>query len=856
MASKKLTAYRKKRDFTKTAEPSGDKAIKPSRQLRFVIQKHAATRLHYDFRLELDGVFKSWAVTRGPSLDPREKRLAVETEDHPLDYGDFEGTIPKGEYGGGTVLLWDRGFWAPEPGFDPEKAIKKGELKFVLAGEKLQGGFVLVRMARRDREKRDNWLLIKHRDEYAIDGSGETILENEASVASGRALKDIAAGKGAKAKPFMTRKQTKADAIWHSKAKAPAFPLRAQQKGKALKALPDFIEPELCRSVERPPSGPLWAHEIKFDGYRAQLRVQDGKARVFTRKGLDWTAKFKAIAEDAASLPDCIIDGEVCALDAKGNPDFSALQAALSDGDSEALVYFAFDLLAMKREDLRPLPLRERKARLEAALKNQGEHLRYTRHFETSGDEAFAAAERAGLEGIVSKRLDAPYRSGRQDDWAKAKVRGGQEVVIGGWSEENGRFRSLLVGVQHEGRLLYSGRVGTGFPAGKVAALEKELNGVAADVSPFGGPNAPKAERGVRWAKPKLVAEIEFAGWTEGGMVRQASFKGLRKDKPAKEVVAEAPAKPSKATPKLTGGKSEVAGVAISHPEKVLWPAVNGEAAVSKLDLVRYYEAIGPWMLEHIKGRPASIIRAPDGIEKELFFQRHAMKGASTLMTFTKVEGDKQPYLQIDTVEALIAAGQIGAVEIHPWNCQPGAPEIPGRLVFDLDPAPDLPFSRVIAAAREMRDRLAEIGLESFCKTTGGKGLHVVTHFTRTRAALDWTQAKSFAHEICRQMAADAPDAYLTTMAKKDRTGRIFLDYLRNDRTATAVAPLSARARAGAPVSMPLEWKQVREGLAPSRFTLRTAPGLLKKTQPWADYSDGARPFLPAAKKLLARRKG
>lgn len=855
MATKKLATYRKKRDFSKTAEPSGETKVSPSKHLRFVVQKHAATRLHYDVRLEFDGVFKSWACTRGPSLDPHDKRLAVETEDHPLDYGDFEGTIPKAEYGGGTVMLWDRGYWAPEPGFDPEKALKKGELKFVLAGERLKGGFVLVRMARRAGEKRDNWLLIKHRDDYAVDGHGDAVLEDDTSVASGRALKQIEDGKGAKPKPFMLRKQTAADAVWHSnKTKESAKPLAAPSSRKTLKSMPAFIEPALCRSVDKPPSGPLWAHEIKFDGYRTQLRAEGGKPKLLTRKGLDWTEKFAAIAKTARTLPDCIIDGEVCALDAKGNPHFDALQAALSEGDSSGLVYFAFDLLVEGDEDLRPLPLSVRKARLEALLRKSKPNIRYTKHFETTGDAAFEAAEKAGLEGIVSKRLDAPYIPGRHDTWTKAKIRGGQEVVIGGWSEDNGRFRSLLVGVQHKGHLAYAGRVGTGFNARNVAGLEKELKRVASATSPFGGETAPRAERGVKWAKPELVAEIEFAAWTEAGLVRQASFKGLRKDKPAKEVVVETPAKPSKVAPKpltlKSSANASVAGVTISHPDKALWP----DEALTKRDLAEYYEAVGAWMLDHIKGRPASIIRAPDGIQKELFFQRHAMKGSSPLITLVPVRGDKQPYVQFDSVEALVAAAQIAAVEIHPWNCQPGEPETPGRLVFDLDPAPDVEFSKVITGAKEIRDRLADIGLESFCKTTGGKGLHVVTPFAKTRAEVDWTQAKAFAHEVCAQMAADSPELYLTTMAKKDRGGRIFLDYLRNDRTATAVAPLSPRARAGATVSMPVDWSAVRSGLDPKRYTLKTTPALLTKSKPWDGYAKAAKPFLPAAKRLLAHR--
>ncbi len=851
MPSGQLKTYRSMRDFKKTAEPSGAHKVAPSKILRFVIQKHAATRLHYDFRLEIGDVFWSWAVTRGPSLDPHEKRLAVETEAHPLDYGDFEGTIPKGQYGGGTVMLWDRGHWAPEPGFEPEKSIKKGELKFVVHGEKIKGGFVLVRMKRRDHEKHDNWLLIKHRDQYAADGEG--VLENDKSVASGRTMKEIAEGKGKKPTPFMLKRQTKADAVWHSNKTPSEQTLVEASKGKALKALPGFIPFELCRTVDKPPSGAGWGHEIKLDGYRMQLRVEDGKARLFTRTGLDWTEKFIAVSAAAAKLGDCIIDGELCALDDKGHTNFSLLQAAISDGKTSGLVFFVFDLLCAGNEDLRTLPLSERKARLVALVKRAPKTIRYVSHLTSAGPAVFEAACQMGVEGIVSKKLDAPYRSGRRETWTKAKCRNGQEVVIGGWSEEHGRFRSLLVGVQENGALRYAGRVGTGFNGDTARMLSAALNKVEAAVSPF-AVNAPPKARGVHWAKPELVAEIEFGDITADGAFRHAAFKGLRADKPAKDVVAERPIAAARATTVKSNKPETIRGIAISNPAKTLWPETDETPAYPKIALAEYIDSVAEWMLPHIKGRPASIIRAPDGIDKELFFQRHAMKGSSPHITLTQVGGDKQPYVQFDTPEALIAAAQIAAIEIHPWNCQPGAPETPGRLVFDLDPAPDLPFTRVIEAAKEMRDRLTALGLESFCKTTGGKGLHVVTPFAKSRAKLEWPEAKAFALEVCRQMAADAPDKFLVTMAKKDRVGRIFLDYLRNDRTSTAVAPLSARARPGAPVSMPLNWSQVKTGLDPMKYTIAAAPALFRKTKPWSDYDDGARPFAPAAKKLRGKR--
>jgi bifunctional non-homologous end joining protein LigD len=909
MASRRLSTYRAKRDFTYTAEPSGDGSVAPSAHLRFVIQKHAARRLHYDLRLELDGVFKSWAVTRGPSLNPADKRLAVEVEDHPLEYGDFEGTIPQGQYGGGAVQIWDRGYWEPQVKGTPAQALAAGELKLIMAGERLRGSWVLVRLRSSRSGKRPSWLLIKHRDEFARAGDG-LLREDDRSVASGRTMAEIAAGRGRGPKPFMAagRRAGRANAVWNSNA-APDASARgiasrvraraaksthgnARRRGNARGAharMPKFIEPALCKLLPRPPEETDWAHEIKLDGYRLQLRVEGGHATLLTRKGLDWTGRFASIARAAQALPDCLIDGEAVALNREGVSDFSALQAALSEGRDSVLVLFAFDLMFLEGQDLRSLPLEQRKQALAKVLQSlpaeSRSRLRYLEHFSRPGAAVLESACRLSLEGVVSKRLHAAYESGRTGSWVKAKCRTGHEVVIGGWTSEAANLSSLIAGVYRDGRLVPVGRVGTGFSAEKVRQLMPRLKKLASKDNPFDTRVPVPPGRQVHWLKPRLVAEIEFAGWTEGGNVRQAAFKGLREDKPAREVQAEKAAPVATAEPRApraarsargkpaarpgkhkadgsraTGGSGEpILGVTISNPDKALWPDAGDGRPVTKREFAEYLVAVGEWMLPHIDGRPCSLVRCPDGIGGQRFFQRHAMPGLSSLVSLARVSGDRKPYIQVDRVAGLAALAQIAALELHPWNCMPQQPEVPGRLVFDLDPAPDVALEAVVDAARELRQRLGELGLESFLKTTGGKGLHVVTPFAQPRNnTLDWPVVKSFARELCARMAADSPRRYVINMAKRVRTGHIFLDYLRNDRTATAVAPLSPRARAGATVSMPLTWGQARTGLDPGKFTIRTARALLDRTGAWEEYAESERPLLPAIERISGgtRRRG
>jgi bifunctional non-homologous end joining protein LigD len=717
-------------------------------------------------------------------------------------------------------------------------------------------------------------------------------------------MQQIADGVGKAPKPFMlaTSKPGKANAVWIGKSgdekretgtespepEEPEPERRAAKPARVkpvmVREIPKFVEPQLAKLVDRPPDHAGWAHEVKFDGYRAQLRVEKHKSVIRTRRGLDWTARFGAIAKNGAALPDCLIDGEIVALDEHQMPNFGALQAALSEEKTDELAFYVFDLLFEGREDLRTLALSDRKTRLEKLVsdRNSNGPIRYVAHLQSNAEAVLASACKIGLEGIISKTLDAPYTSGRTGSWVKAKCRAGQEVVLGGWTTESGTVRSLLAGVHRNGRLEYVGRIGTGYGREVAKRLLPKLQKLTREKSPFAGPNAPPEEANVRWLKPALVAEIEFEGWTNSGMIRQAAFKGLREDKDPDDVVEETPAMqktakksvtPQRATakrasarvtaakrapaaakvtqaPASANGGSTVLSVTISKPEKALWPDAGDGKPVTKLDLARYYEQVGEWMLPHLAGRPCSLVRAPNGMGGEQFFQRHAMPGMSGLFDFVKVRGDKAAYVQIDRVEALAAVAQIGALELHPWNCAPNDPEVAGRLVFDLDPAPDVNFEAVIAAAYDIRERLEKIGLVCFCKTTGGKGLHVVTPLTVGKKAVAWPVAKNFAHLVCAQMAQDSPDKYLDNMSKAKRSGKIFLDYLRNDRMATAVAVLSPRARAGATVSMPVVWRDVKKGLEPKSFTVRSAPQLLRKADPWRDYAAGARSLADAIKQI------
>jgi len=861
-----LDAYHKKRDFGVTSEPRGSKARRKGNT--FVIQKHAATRLHYDFRLELDGVLKSWAVTRGPSLVPGEKRLAVHVEDHPLDYGLFEGTIPERQYGAGTVIVWDRGTW--EPDGDPHLGYAKGHLDFTLHGQKLKGKWHLVRMRPRHGEKADNWLLIKANDAEARIPDDPDILEEEPnSVLTGRSLEEIATDAGSRqwtsGKPAGA--QTTAARTPRQRAMAPLPQPKAASKSatksaasrragtkkskqsatftftppKSAKraALPDFIPPMLPTLTAAPPSGASWIHEIKFDGYRIEAVLDAGKVILRTRKGLDWTDRFPSVAAAVAELPakTCLIDGEIVVEDENGISDFSALQNALKEGKAQDLVYYAFDILYLDGFDLTQASLIERKGLLGSLLAAGGARqvLRFSEHFDENGDLMLQHVCRLGAEGVVSKRRDAPYRPSRTTDWTKSKCANRQEFVVIGYvpsSTARKAVGSLVLGYYDKGQLVYAGRVGTGFSNKMAADLYADLERERTAKPPFSAPLPPEARRNVVWVNPTRVAEVEFRGWTADSLLRQASFKGLREDKDPKEIVHEkAVAAPI---------DSPATSVKLTHPDRVLWPDVG----ITKQGLADYYAMVWRWIEKHIVGRPLVLVRCPTGFVQGCFFQKHAWAGIDEHILQIHDPHEKQPIFGIDSLDGLIALVQAAALEIHPWGSRSTDLDHPDRLIFDLDPGEGITFADLVGTAREVRTRLAKAKLESFVKTTGGKGLHVVAPIEPRSS---WEQAKNFCRALAEAMARDNPQRFTATVVKKARAGRIYIDYLRNARGATAVAPYSTRARPGAAVSVPLTWDELASTSSASQFTLGNLGKRLQHLahDPWVGFF-AVRQTLPA----------
>ncbi|SER38899.1 ATP-dependent DNA ligase LigD phosphoesterase module /ATP-dependent DNA ligase LigD polymerase module [Faunimonas pinastri] len=883
-----LDEYNNRRDFGITAEPAGEVAAGSGHS--FVVQKHDATRLHYDFRLELDGVLKSWAVTKGPSLDPQQKRLAVHTEDHPLPYGKFEGTIPKGQYGGGTVMLWDFGTW--EPLHDPREGLEKGMLHFILHGERMRGGWAMVRMPPRGRDsgKHENWLLIKERDGEA-DEADPILAANMVSVTTGRTMEEIATGES----PVWDSTKPVAEQSPEALGKPPASK-PARKKAAAAKTasgeVPEFRSPQLATLVDVPPEGRDWVHELKYDGYRTLIAANGDAVRCYTRNGLDWTAKFgpvvKAIAE--LGLSGTMIDGEIVAFAPDGRTDFSTLQKTLKEGGE--LAFFAFDLLTKDNEDVTGETLLERKARLKAITDRlpKGSPVHFSDHVQGQGEKVLNQICAAGHEGIISKKASAPYRGARTKVWYKIKCIKRQEFVIGGWSPSEKRhgFRSLLVGTWNEGeegqpgKLVYAGRVGTGFNDRDLQELGEKFEAIAAKTSPFA--EVPRdARRGAKWVEPKLVAEIAFTEFTADGVLRHPSFLGLREDKTAREVHIETPApmeeepeaapkpalkkapakkaakagsKPASALPPpsaplKTYGENEGierAGIKLSSAGKVLFPGQG----VSKGNLADYYEAVSELMLPHVGVRPLSLVRCPQGRGKHCFFQKHDTGGFNEAihhMEIVEGTGASGDYFYVDDLPGIMAGVQMGVMEWHVWGSRTADIEKPDRLVFDLDPDEGLGFEAVRTASVDLRDRLAEIGLKTYPMLSGGKGVHVIAPLVPKVA---WPEAKTFCKAFAVLLGEERPDRYVANMSKARRKGRIFVDYLRNERGSTAIAPYSTRSREGAPVSAPVTWEELERVEGANIFNVANMPTRVKEVgDPWPDYASTEQSITKAMMKAV-----
>jgi bifunctional non-homologous end joining protein LigD len=923
-----LQTYRSKRKFSVTSEPRGRTARRKGHA--FVIQKHAARRLHYDLRLELDGVMKSWAVTRGPSLVPGEKRLAVQVEDHPIEYNTFEGTIPAGEYGGGTVEIWDRGSWEPDD--DPNAGLRKGRLDFVIDGEKLHGRWHLVRMRGKPTESKTNWLLIKARDEWARESGDPDILEEAPqSVVSGRSIEEIALGKGrtrvwhsnrsvkdnvaagaarSKAAKAAAPRRNGAGRARKASAKKPAAKKSAAKKGGRKRKgspgvpLPSFVPPSLATLRDVAPTGADWVHEIKYDGYRIQARLDQGAVRLLTRKGLDWTDKFPNIAAAVAKLSadTALIDGEIVVEDERGVSNFSMLQAALKAHERERFVYDVFDLLHLDGTDLAPLPLTERKAALERLVgraKALGP-IRYSEHFDEDGSLVLEQACRMTLEGIVSKRADAPYRSGRSEAFIKTKCSNAQEMVVGGYSPSTAMPRAigaLVVGYHEDGALVYAGRIGTGYTHATARDLWKRLQAIEIDQPAFDRiPAAERRRRDAHWVKPSMVIEANLRGWTSDGLVRQAAFKGVREDKPAREVVREYPAvtpaerpphrskvaaeasksvakktkaqtkapakgvtkrstaparKPKAAVSKTATSKPpskpwKEGDVRFTHPDRVYWVDVG----VTKQDLADFYREVWDWMAPQVVNRPLSLVRCPEGTKGQCFFQKHASAGLSEQNLRVVTDSKRRQVIAVEGLEGLLSLVQAGVLEVHVRGSQIDSLDLCDRIVFDLDPGPDVGWPDIVRAAQDVRERLAAIKLDSFVKLSGGKGVHVVVPVAGT----DWDTTKTFVQAFAQAMAADDPERYVAKMTKSIRGGKIFVDYLRNSLEQTSVAAYSTRAREGAPVSVPVSWQELGRVTGANQYTVLNLMKRLNglKHDPWADIGR-VKQKLPDLQKLRGR---
>lgn len=889
-----IATYNAKRDFKKTPEPKGAVARRRSGAPEFVVQKHDASRLHYDFRLEIGGVLVSWAIPKGPSLDPGEKRLAVRTEDHPMAYGGFEGVIPAGEYGGGTVMLWDRGTFEPEGKASAAIQLRKGSLKFALHGDRLEGSFALVRMKPRKGEKSENWLLIKHSDAAARRGSTDAVVRrNVTSVASERSMDEIADnGKVwhsnrkkatsktvAKAPP---KKTTRARAARKKKRTSLAVD-PGTVEGSRKRALPARLSPQLATLAETAPADSGWLSEIKFDGYRMLARIDAGKVTIFSRNGLDWTHKLPHLAASLAQLPvkQAWVDGEVVSLDEDGHSSFAALKNALSDKASGGLFYYLFDIPYLDGFDLTGCAQIERKTLLAGLLADPPPFVKYSEHYEGVPERVREQACAMRLEGVICKRADAPYRQQRSRDWLKLKCVQREEFVVVGFTEPKGSRTGL--GALHmgyydgKGELHYAGGVGTGFDRATLEDLRTRRTKLERKVAPRILVHGEGPPRGLRWVRPELVAELQYLDWTGDGVLRHAVFLGLREDKEAEDVVRDpprtAPAARSRAAaativtaraprsrpkgkakkaakkkaPAIIDKRDDPGEVSLTHPDRVLWP---GEG-LTKRDLAEYWQAMAGLALPHIAGRALALVRCPDGIDGEQFFQKKASPGFPKQIADLKLK--KERVLAVEDEEGLRALAQMSAIEIHPWGSTLDDIEHPDRLIFDFDPDTGIGFDRVVEAALMLRQALDRAKLKSFPKTTGGKGLHVVVPI---RPSLGWDEAKEFCHDVARWMVAQDPQRFTAEMSKAKRRGRIFVDYLRNGRGSTAVAPFSPRARPGATIAMPLSWKDVKPGLDPKRYTLSQGSKLKAKAKAaWRGFFEVDQTVDDKARRVFAAKK-
>jgi bifunctional non-homologous end joining protein LigD len=863
-----LQKYNRKRHFTKTPEPVGKRQPSAGGN-QFVVQKHAASRLHYDFRLELDGALKSWAIPKGPSLNPKVKALAVQVEDHPLDYAGFEGVIPKGQYGGGTVMVWDHGTWESEG--NAARDLRRGKLKFRLMGEKLRGGWSLVRMGGKAGEDGKNWLLIKQQDSDALSaGKTEPLARRPRSVLSNRTLEEIAAD---------------ADRVWSSNGKAAGT---GRQRARGVKSTkvrravgrrvakfagslagarsapqPDELHPQLATLSAEVPQGDRWLHELKFDGYRILAFFTDGKVRLVTRQGNDWSARFGPIVDALKELPisNGILDGEIVSLDEQGVPDFQQLQNSLKRGSDNSLVYYLFDVPHLEQFDLTDVPLVDRKElvlRLVRSITPEDSGpVRYSDHIRGQGEQIWQHACRGALEGIVSKLADGRYKQSRSTSWLKVKCLKRQEFVIGGFTKPSGArtdFGALLLGYYDGNDLRYCGRVGTGFTHESLRQVKAELRRRTVEAAPFINPPRGAPNRHVTWVRPELVCEVEFSQWTRDGILRHPSFQGLREDKDPQQVTREVPRRISEIrdadgmtkksklssrtkSPKRTASADalEVAGMQITNPDRVVYP----EQRLTKLQLAGYYETIAEWILPHVAERPLTLVRCPTGRTGQCFYQKHLGDAAPMEVggVMIREKNSRNKYIVIRDLKGLIALVQIGVLEIHPWPARADNVERPDRLVFDLDPGEGVPWNRVVRAARDVRDFLAEVGLVSFLRTSEGKGLHVVAPLVRRNS---WDELKSFAKGVAEKVTTASPDRYVATMSKTRRVGKVFIDYLRNQRGATAIASYSTRARVRAPVATPLDWSELSGRTKPDMYRVENLPKRIasKKVDPWDGFFD------------------